>query len=128
LQHSIEEEGVFWGEWDAGPTGVYKVDLDAQFGGKSIGTATSYFQRTDGVLEYFSAEQNVALLKRLADQTGGRYYPLSEAASLPEQLTYSPAGVSVPDVRDLWDMPFWLLLLLLLRGGEWVLRKRLKTV
>src|SRR5262249_6386540 len=106
----------------------YKVDLDAKVGGKSVGTGSTYFQRADGILEHFSPEQNVALLSRLAEQTGGKYYPLDKASSLPEQLTYSPAGGSVPEVRDLSDMPFWLALLLLLKGGEWVLRKRLKTV
>ena len=59
---------------------------------------------------------------------GGKYYPLEEAAALPEQLTYSPAGVSIPEVRELWDMPFWLLVLLMLKGSEWALRKRWKTV
>jgi hypothetical protein len=128
LQHSAEEDGVFWGEWEAAPTGIYRVDLNAQVAGKPVGNASAYFQRADGVLEYFSAEQNVALLTRLAEQTGGKYYPLEDAAALPEQLTYSPAGVSIPEVRDLWDMPFWLLLLFLLKGSEWALRKRWKTV
>jgi hypothetical protein len=128
LQHSAEEDGVFWGEWEAAPTGVYRVDLNAKVADKEVGSATAYFQRADGMLEYFSAEQNVPLLTRLAEQTGGKYYPLEEAAALPEQLTYSPAGVSIPEVRELWDMPFWLLLLFLLKGSEWALRRRWKTV
>ncbi|MBI3934817.1 MAG: hypothetical protein HY316_08990 [Acidobacteria bacterium] len=128
LQHAVDQDGVFWAEVNAAPVGVYRVDLNAQNAGKPIGTGSSYFQRADGILEHFSPEQNVQLLTRMAEQTGGRYYPLEEASALPEQLTYSPAGVSVPEIRDLWDMPVWLLLLLLLKGGEWVLRKRWKTV
>jgi hypothetical protein len=128
LEHSPEEDGVFLGEFEAPQTGVYRVDLNAELAGKPVGSATSYFQRADGVLEYFSAEQNAPLLRRLSEQTGGRYYPLDEADALPEQLTYSPAGVSVPEVRDLWDMPVWLLLLFFLKGSEWMLRKRAKTV
>jgi hypothetical protein len=128
MQHSPEEDGVFWGEFLAPSTGVYRVDLNATLGEKQIGTSTAYFQRVDGVLEHFSPEQNVGLLTRMAEQTGGKYYPLDEASALPEQLTYSPAGVSIPEVRDLWDMPFWLLLILGLKGAEWALRKRWKTV
>ena len=128
MHHSASEDGVFEADATVSPVGVYKVDLDAKVGGKSVGAGSTYFQRADGILEHFSPEQNVALLSRLAEQTGGKYYPLDKASSLPEQLTYSPAGVSVPEIRDLWDMPVWLLLLLLLKGGEWVLRKRLKTV
>jgi hypothetical protein len=128
MHHSASEDGVFEADATVAPAGVYKVDLDAKVAGKSVGTGSTYFQRGDGILEHFSPEQNVALLSRLAEQTGGKYYPLDQASSLPEQLTYSPAGVSIPEVRDLWDMPVWLVLLLLLKGGEWVLRKRLKTV
>jgi hypothetical protein len=128
MQHAVDEDGVFWGETDAAPVGVYRVDLKAENNGKPAGTASAYFQRADGVLEHFSPEQNVQLLTRMAEQTGGRYYPLEKASALPEQLTYSPAGVSVPEIRDLWDMPLWLLLILLLKGGEWVMRKRWKTV
>ena len=102
--------------------------MKADNAGKPVGTGSAFFQRADGVLEHFSPEQNVQLLTRMAEQTGGKYYPLEEASALPEQLTYSPAGVSVPEIRDLWDMPVWLLLILLLKGGEWVMRKRWKTV
>jgi len=128
LQHSVEQDGVFWGEVNASPVGVYRVELKADNAGKPVGTGSAFFQRADGVLEHFSPEQNVQLLTRMAEQTGGKYYPLEEASALPEQLTYSPAGVSVPEIRDLWDMPVWLLLILLLKGGEWVMRKRWKTV
>ena len=128
LQHSVDQDGIFWGEVNASPVGVYRVDLKAENAGKSIGSSSAYFQRADGILEHFSPEQNVQLLTRMAERTGGRYYPLEDASALPEQLTYSPAGVSVPEIRDLWDMPVWLLLILLLKGGEWVMRKRWKTV
>ena len=128
LQLSVEEDGVFRGEWEASAPGVYRVDVVARAGEKEIGRNSSYFQRADGSLEFFSAEQNVSLLTRLAEETGGGYYPLAEAGRLPEQLTYSPAGITVPEVRDLWDMPFWILLLFLLKGTEWILRKRWRSI
>ena len=128
LQLSVEEDGVFRGEWEAAAPGVYRVDVVARAGEKEIGRNSSYFQRADGSLEYFSAEQNVSLLTRLAEDTGGKYYPLEQAGRLPEQLTYSPAGITVPEVRDLWDMPFWLLLLFVLKGTEWILRKRWRSI
>lgn len=128
LEPSVEEEGVFRGEWDAVPPGVYRLEVAARAGDKEIGKSDSYFQRADGLAESFSAEQNVALLKRLAEQTGGAYYPIENAGALPEQLTYSPAGISVPEVRDLWDLPALFLLLFLAKGSEWVLRKRWRTI
>jgi uncharacterized membrane protein len=128
LQLSVEADGVFRGDWEAASPGVYRLEVDARVGDKEIGKGGSYFQRADGALEYFSAEQNVSLLTRLAEQTGGKYYPLEKAKALPEQLTYSPAGISVPEVRDLWDMPVWLFLLLILKGTEWVFRKKWRSI
>ena len=128
LAPSLQEDGVFRAEWDAASPGVYRVELAARLGEKEIGKSSAYFQRADGQIEYFSPEQNTGLLKRLAEQTGGKYYPLEEAKALPEQLTYSPAGISAPEVRDLWDLPAWFLLLFLLKGTEWVFRKRWRTI
>jgi len=128
LQLSVEEDGVFRGDWEAPAPGVYRVEVVARLGEKEIGKGASYFQRADGALEYFSGEQNVPFLTRLAEQTGGKYYPLEKASAVPEQLNYSPAGISTPEVRDLWDMPAWLFLLLILKGTEWVLRKRWRSI
>jgi len=128
LAPSLQEDGVFRGEWDAAAPGVYRVELVARQGEKELGRSSSYFQRADGQVEFFSPEQNVGLLKRLAEQSGGNYYPIEQAEALPEQLTYSPAGVTVPEVRDLWDLPAWFLLLFLLKGTEWVLRKKWRTI
>ncbi|MSO20511.1 MAG: hypothetical protein EXQ56_08615 [Acidobacteria bacterium] len=128
MTHSVEEDGVFYGEMKAAPAGIYNVELSAKLADKQIGTSSAYFQRADGVVEHFSPELNAPFLSRMAEQTGGKYYPLAEAGKLPEQLTYSPAGVSVPEVRDLWDMPLWLLLILMAKGIEWMMRKRWRTV
>ena len=125
---SLEEDGAFRVEWEAEAPGVYRVEMTARRGNQELGRANAFFQRADGASEFFSAEQNSALLKRLAEQTGGEYYPIDRAEDLPEQLTYSPAGVSVPEVRDLWDLPAWFLLLFLLKGTEWALRKRWRPI
>jgi hypothetical protein len=128
MAHAVDEDGVFYGEFKADPNGIYNVQMTAKLADKQIGASTAYFQRADGVVEHYSPELNSQFLSRMAEQTGGKYYPLSEAGKLPEQLTYSPAGVSVPEVRDLWDMPIWLLLIFLFKGAEWIMRKRWRTV
>jgi uncharacterized membrane protein len=128
MQLSVEEDGIFRAEVDAPSAGVYRVEVSARNGEKEVGRSSAYFQRADGGLEYFSAEQNVPFLTRLAEQTGGKYYPIEKADALPEQLTYSPAGISVPEVRDLWDMPVWLFLLFGIKGTEWIMRKRWRSI
>ena len=47
--------------------------------------------------------------KRIAEETGGRFFTPANAASLPEAISYSGRGVTVVEERDLWDMPALLL-------------------
>jgi hypothetical protein len=69
------------------------------------------------------AELRAPLLRRVAAETGGRYYPLADAGRLPDDVVYSESGVTVRETRDLWDMPAVFLLLLALLGGEWSYRR-----
>ena len=64
-----------------------------------------------------------SLLRRIAEDTGGRFFTSSNAASLPEAVTYTGRGVTVVEERDLWDMPILLLLVLGLLSAEWAFRR-----
>jgi hypothetical protein len=68
--------------------------------------------------------QDRELLEKLAEQTGGRYYKGADARKLPAEISYSEAGITTRENRDLWDMPVIFLLALLLRGSEWLLRRK----
>jgi hypothetical protein len=43
-------------------------------------------------------------------------------------LRYSRSGITETDYRPIWDAPAVFLLLLLLKGGEWLLRRRWSTI
>jgi len=73
--------------------------------------------------EYFDATMRAPLLKRIADETGGRFFTPATASSIPEAVSYSGRGVTVVEERELWDMPAVLLLLFGLIGGEWLYRR-----
>jgi hypothetical protein len=47
-----------------------------------------------------------------------------ELRSLAAAIPYSQAGITVQQTRELWNMPFAFLLILSLRGAEWVLRRK----
>ena len=64
----------------------------------------------------FDASMRASLLKRIAEETGGRFFTPSNAATLPEAVSYTGRGVTVVEERDLWDMPILLLLMLGLMG------------
>ena len=56
--------------------------------------------------------------------TGGRYFSVADIDKLFEAVQFSEAGVPERRVLDLWNMPIVFLMLLLLKGGEWLLRLR----
>jgi hypothetical protein len=68
--------------------------------------------------------QNRELLEKLATETGGRYWRPSELSRLPSEISYSDAGISVRDIKELWNMPVVFLWLLLLMAAEWLLRRK----
>ena len=88
----------------------------------------THFRRNDGVVEHFGTQQNRPLLQRIADSTGGRYWRLDQLGDLPEAMKYSKAGIVERQTLELWNLPAFFLLLLLLKMGEWLLRLRWKTL
>ena len=109
---------------DAREPGLYQVRLAATADGETVGEATTHVRRVDGVLEQFGSWQHRPMLERIARETGGRYWTLDDLAGLPEAIRYSHAGMVESHTLDLWDAPLWFLLLALLKGGEWLLRRR----
>ena len=116
--------GLFHGEWNAEKPGSYVADVIAGHGSEELGRDVATFQRMDGVAESFHTEQNRPLLENLASQTGGRYWRPQDLSRLAAEIPYSNAGITVREAKNLWDMPAIFLLLLILRGSEWLLRRK----
>jgi len=104
--------------------GLYRVEIIAKQKGAELGHAISSFLRSDKSREFNDPRQNVELLRRVAAETGGKYFEASKAGDLPEELSYLEGKNSEKVSKELWDMPFNLLLLVGLAAGEWFLRKR----
>jgi uncharacterized membrane protein len=124
LTPDAQEPGVYSAEWRAGATGAYMAELVAKRGEEEAGRDTITFRREDGVAENFRAEQNRELLEKLSEQTGGSYYRPRDARRLLEDITYSEAGITVRETKDLWNLPAVFLTLILLKALEWFLRRR----
>jgi uncharacterized membrane protein len=118
-----DSPGTFRADWTATRPGSYLAEVVASRNGQELGRDVLTFQRMDGVAEQFHTGQNRELLTRLAEETGGRYWQTSDLSRLPSEIAYSDAGVSTQAVMDLWDMPAIFLILLLLKGAEWLLRR-----
>jgi uncharacterized membrane protein len=124
LTPAPQERGVYTAEWNADKPGSYVAEMVAKRGDEELGRDVVMFRREDGVAENFHAMQNRELLEKLAAETGGRYYRPEQVSKLGEEISYSEAGITVREARDLWDMPLVFALLLGLRGGEWALRRK----
>jgi uncharacterized membrane protein len=116
--------GTFQAEWTAEKPGSYVAEVAAGRGEEELGRDVLTFERTDGVAENFHTEQNRDLLEKLSSETGGRYWKAEELGRLPSEISYSEAGISVRDTKELWNMPIVFLVLLGLMFGEWLLRRK----
>jgi uncharacterized membrane protein len=118
------EEGVYTADWSIAQPGSYMAEIIAHQGQQELGRDVLVFRRENGVAENFRITQNRELLEKLADQTGGHYYPADGASRLAEDISYSEAGITTRETRDLWDMPVVFVAALLLRSSEWLLRRK----
>ena len=64
-----------------------------------------------------------SLLRRLAEETDGKFFKSGDTSGLSDALTLSGRGVTVVEEKDLWDMPALFLLLVAFAGGEWLYRR-----
>jgi uncharacterized membrane protein len=119
-----DDSNVYVGEFRADELGRHRVEMSAS--AAQIGTVgvQSEFLVAELNREFYDASLNEDLLRRIAQETGGKYYTLDEADALVSDLIYRRTDNSRLVTKDLWDMPVNFLLLVGLVSGEWFLRKR----
>ena len=111
--------GVYTADWLPEEPGAYRVVASGPGGS---GTA-AHFVVENIDIELERPEQNEALLRRIAEVSGGEYLRLSDLASLPDRIPDRPRETVTRVERDLWSAPLPLLLFVLLITAEWSLRK-----
>lgn len=121
---SAEASSDYRSEFAASETGLYKIEMTARKGNDVLGSAQSSFLVSDRSREFHDAAQNIELLKRVASETGGKYFALNKAGDLLDEITMLEGKNSERVSKDLWDMPINFLLLVGLASAEWFLRKR----
>jgi uncharacterized membrane protein len=123
LEWSLREDGTYTGRFLAEEAGVYSLSATAVRGRDTTRSAPGALLADDQGADVEQAELRTPLLRRMADETRGRYYPLADAAKLIDDVKYTDSGVTVREARDLWDMPAVLLVLIALLGAEWSYRR-----
>jgi len=128
LLPSVDEPGVFQADVSPTASGNWYFEAVAERNGEPIEVARASIHYESGQAEYFNFRRDSLALQRLSEATGGRYLEPDELDALPDLLRYSSSGLTETNHRAIWDAPAVFLLLLLLKGGEWLLRRRWSTI
>ncbi len=123
LDWAVDRDGEYQGTLTPDVEGLYRIRVTAERGATAIGTDETYVRVAPTDAEFFDAGMRSALLERVADETGGRFYSGDRVATLPEDIQYTGGGVTITEEQDLWDMPIVLLSLLALLAAEWSYRR-----
>jgi uncharacterized membrane protein len=118
-----ERNGEYRATFATDVAGWYQATVDATRDGKTIGSSTMHVRAAPDDAEYFDAAMHAPMLRRIAEETGGRFYTSRTMAALPEDMKYSGRGVTAVEERELWHMPVLLVAFLLLVCTEWGLRR-----
>jgi hypothetical protein len=123
VEWTVTKDGEYRASFTPEESGIYDIKVIAARDQKDIGTAAMHVRVSAGDAEYFDAGMRAPLLKRLAEDTGGRFFTPANVASLPEAISYSGRGVTVVEERELWDMPALFIALVGLIAAEWGYRR-----
>jgi uncharacterized membrane protein len=118
-----EEAGQYGVAVPTKAPGWYEARLEATRAGNPVGSTVTHFRAAPSDVEYFDATLHAATLKRIAEDTGGRFYQASSTASLADDLRYTGRGVTTVEEHDLWNMPIVLMALVGLLSVEWGYRR-----
>jgi uncharacterized membrane protein len=118
-----ERDGEYALDFNPAEDGEYRIDVSATRGGHTLGADEVFLRVAPSEEEYFGAGRRTQLLKRIARETGGRFYTPRTVATLPADIAVTGAGVTLTEQRDLWDMPALFLLMVALMGAEWWYRR-----
>jgi hypothetical protein len=123
VEWTVTKDGEYRATFTPEESGIYDIKVAAARDQKELGVADMHLRVSAGDAEYFDAGMRAPLLKRIAEETGGRFFTPATAASLPEAISYSGRGVTVVEERELWDMPALFLALVGLIAAEWGYRR-----
>jgi uncharacterized membrane protein len=123
LEWIVERDGEYEGLFTPVDSGVYEVAVRADTAGGALETATTFVRVGELPTEYYDAEMRAPLLRRVADETSGRFYTPQTVDALPRDVVYTSSGTVVTREKELWDMPVLFILLAALLAGEWTYRR-----
>jgi uncharacterized membrane protein len=123
VEWTVTRDGEYRASFTPDESGIYDIRVAAARDQKDLGAGGMHVRVSAGDAEYFDAAMRAPLLKRIAEDTGGRFFTPATVSSLPEAISYSGRGVTVVEERELWDMPALFLALVGFIAAEWGYRR-----
>ncbi|MDP3518923.1 MAG: hypothetical protein Q8S94_17340 [Pseudohongiella sp.] len=125
MEWDINQDGTYVSRFVAADEGVYRVLVDvASAAGTGLETEKpAAFVVTPSLREFNNAGRDTGMLTRIADIGGGRYYDLSAAQQMLNDIDHVPGAYSREVQEDLWDRPWLLALLIALMCMDWMARR-----
>ncbi|MEP6669753.1 MAG: hypothetical protein ABJF10_11405 [Chthoniobacter sp.] len=115
-----DQPGMYRGDFTVLTPGLH------QFAVKSDPGTVFEFSATEARFEFGETAMNEALLKQMAELSGGGFFREENLFQLPEALRAKSERVSSVVDAEIWASPLYFLLLLAVATAEWFWRKRVQ--
>ena len=110
------------------PEGTYAYRAGAERAGVALGDDNGSFAVGALTIEFRETRANAALLRQIAQRSGGAFLTPDRLDALPAALAagggFTPTFVESTRETELWTLPFFIAVVVILLTAEWVLRKR----
>jgi len=123
LEWTGDRDGLYRGRFVSTEAGTYEVAVDSSRSSEIIGSGVTFMRAGPSDVEFFDPTMHEGPLRRIAEETAGRFYTTDTAAGLAEDVRYAGRGVTSVEERELWNMPIILFLLIGLVCAEWGYRR-----
>jgi uncharacterized membrane protein len=104
--------------------GLHRLRVEAKQDGTFLGAADRWFLVGGADREFHEPRLNEGFLRRIAEQSGGRYVAASDAGRISAWLRDSVPQNREQQRRDLWHNPWAFAFVIALLASEWTLRRR----
>lgn len=115
--------GAYGSQFVAREEGLYELRTEVGGVDANVLLASRHIQSHPETREYHGAEMQSSTLRRIASQTGGKFYTPAQLDALPNDLVPSSSGIITLNRLELWNMPSLFFLVLALLSVEWFYRR-----
>jgi hypothetical protein len=124
LMAKMEEEGIYTGEFTVRQEGVFTLAVSSTLGEPDDAEAAVHFLVTESYDEFVNPVMDAALLRKLADASGGQFYTTQTAHRLMQAVKQLQNTYTATVEKDIWHTPIVLFLLIVFFSLEWLIRRQ----